>query len=934
MNWSNIWPWHWVRANKALSRRVASHARLAVEILEDRVVPSSSSSNDALYQLWRHQTFHVDDVKVANLPSTAAVAAQTAVPTNASFGSQIGLPSVFANTTYRGNGYSVAVIDTGIDYLDPSLGGGFGPGHKVIAGYNFVNNTADPMDDNGHGTVVAGEIGSSDSTYSGVAPNVNLIALKVLDSTGSGTFGNVQNALDWVVANQAKYHIVAINLSLGSGNYTVNPYTFLDSEFTALKNDGVFMSIAAGNSFYTNNSALGLDYPAVDPLVVSVGAVYDGNFGSLAWASGARDYTTGVDHIASFSQRGPALSIMAPGALITSTYLNNTFQSMAGTSMAAPVIAGSAVLIHQEMDALHLTANEDTILSVMQRTGVTLVDGKLESDNVTNTGLTFKRIDLSAAIASLGTSADTGPTVQPINNQQVAAGGSLQLTLSASDPDGDAITFSASVLNSSAAQAYQLQQRLGVQYPGSYYTNTWGQNEKWMTSASGWYCILPNGELRHWAGSIATTLQSANLTATLDPKFYADPSLLWNAQATTTTNPTLSISGNRLTITAPAGAAGSLQIQVGASDGSLSATQTFTLTIRAYSAPVLQAIANQKAAPGGSVTVTLSASDPDGDPITYSASLLQSSSAAQAYQLQQQLGLQHPGSYYTNSWGQNEKWMTSTSGWYCILPNGELRRWAGSITTTLQAANLIATLDPRIYADPSLLWNAQAASTAIPTLAINGNQLTIQAPAGLSGTFQIQVGASDGQQSATQTFTLSIQANTALVLQAIGSQKVAPSGSVTVSLNASDPAGAAVTFSASVLSSSAAEAYQLQQQLGLKYPGSYYTNIWGQNEKWMSSANGWYCILPNGELRRWTGSIATTMQAANLVATLDPRCYADPSLLWNAQATSTASPILTINGNQLTIQAPAGLWGTLQIQVGASNGKQSATQTFTLTIAV
>jgi len=74
----------------------------------------------------------------------------------------------------------------------------------------------------------------------------------------------------------------------------------------------------------------------------------------------------------------------------------------------------------------------------------------------------------------------------------------------------------------------------------------------------------------------------------------------------------------------------------------------------------------------------------------------------------------------------------------------------------------------------------------------------------------------------------------------------------------------------------------------------------------------------------------TTMQAANLVATLDPRCYADPSLVWNAQA---ANPTFTINGNQLTIQAPAGSWGTFQVQVAASDGKLTATQTFSLTIS-
>ena len=614
MNRSPIWSWLFGHGKKSSARRVPSKVQLAVETLEDRLVPSGLT----LAQ-WRQQTFQIDDVKVANVQDT--VTAQSTQPSNASFGSMIGLPSVFANTPYRGQGYSVAVIDTGIDYLDPSLGGGFGPGYKVIAGYNFVNNTADPMDDNGHGTVVAGEIASSDATYSGVAPDVNLIALKVLDSTGSGTFGNVQNALDWVVANQAKYNIVAINMSLGSGNYTSNPYTFLDGEFTTLKNDGVFISVAAGNSFYTNNSAVGLDYPAVDPNVVSVGAVYDGNYGSVAWASGARDYTTGVDHIASFSQRGPALSIMAPGAMVTSTYLNDTFQQMAGTSMAAPVVTGAAVLIHQELDALHKTANQSTILSIMQSTGVTLVDGKLESTNVTATGLTFKRLDLGAALASLGTPPGTGPVMQAIPKQAVAPGGSVQITLSATDPDGAAITFSAILLNATSNQAYQLKQQLGLQCAGSYYTNQWGQNEKWMTSSGGsWYCILPDGELRLWTGSMTSTLQAANLIATLNPSFYADPSLLWNAQPSGSAAATVSVVGNQLTVQAAAGVAGSYQIQVVASDGKASSAQTFTLTIE--SPPQLAAIPSQSLLTNRSQTITLSATDAVGNPITYSAKLV------------------------------------------------------------------------------------------------------------------------------------------------------------------------------------------------------------------------------------------------------------------------------------------------------------------------
>ena len=124
--------------------------------------------------------------------------------------------------------------------------------------------------------------------------------------------------------------------------------------------------------------------PADSPQVVSVGAVWDGNFGAVSWVSGARDNSTAVDQITSFTQRSSALDILAPGAMITSTYLHNTFMQMAGTSMASPVVAGSAVLMHQALDALGHSgqANQDTILSLMQSTGVTIVDKETAADKL------------------------------------------------------------------------------------------------------------------------------------------------------------------------------------------------------------------------------------------------------------------------------------------------------------------------------------------------------------------------------------------------------------------------------------------------------------------------------------------------------------------------------------------------------------------------
>src|SRR6476619_6453257 len=77
------------------------------------------------------------------------------------FSSIIWLDALQSAYPYRGDGYTVAILDTGIDYNHPDLGGGFGPGHRVVDGYDFINNDANPMDDNGHGTHLAGIIGSS-----------------------------------------------------------------------------------------------------------------------------------------------------------------------------------------------------------------------------------------------------------------------------------------------------------------------------------------------------------------------------------------------------------------------------------------------------------------------------------------------------------------------------------------------------------------------------------------------------------------------------------------------------------------------------------------------------------------------------------------------------------------------------------------------------
>ncbi len=109
---------------------------------------------------------------------------------------QICADQVWSQLGTRGSGVTVAVIDTCIDYTHPALGGGFGPGKKVAGGYDFINGDADPRDDHDRGTHVAGIIAADGADLIGVAPDVTLIAYKVLGSTGQGTMSAIIAALE------------------------------------------------------------------------------------------------------------------------------------------------------------------------------------------------------------------------------------------------------------------------------------------------------------------------------------------------------------------------------------------------------------------------------------------------------------------------------------------------------------------------------------------------------------------------------------------------------------------------------------------------------------------------------------------------------------------------------------------------------------------
>jgi subtilisin len=222
----------------------------------------------------------------------------------------------------------IAIIDTGICLTHPDL--------YVAGGISYVSGITSANDDNGHGSHVAGIAAAKMNGLGvcGVAPNAKLFAVKVLNSTGSGTLSAVIAGVNWVTKNARLKGIKVANMSLG---FTATSTT-LNSAITKSVSAGVTYVVAAGN----NAADAATFSPANHPSVVTVSAVADedGDCGG----DGLATYYGADDTLASFSNFGSVVDIAAPGVTIYSTFKNSGYATMSGTSMAAPHVTGCAAL--------------------------------------------------------------------------------------------------------------------------------------------------------------------------------------------------------------------------------------------------------------------------------------------------------------------------------------------------------------------------------------------------------------------------------------------------------------------------------------------------------------------------------------------------------------------------------------------------------------
>ncbi len=243
----------------------------------------------------------------------------------------------------KGTNVQVAVVDTGILTTHPDLVGAIAGGYNCTGG-----STSNYVDQNGHGTHVSGTIAARSNSIGvvGVAPAAKLWAIKVLNAQGSGSWSSVICGLNYVDARSPAHggSIKVVNMSLGGGGTSDNNCgntnnDALHKAICRLRDDGVTVVVAAGNSGADASTAVPSAY---NDAVITVSALADSN--GVGGGTGSATSYGADDTFASFSNYGSAVDIGAPGVNIYSTYLNNGYATLSGTSMASPHVAGAAAL--------------------------------------------------------------------------------------------------------------------------------------------------------------------------------------------------------------------------------------------------------------------------------------------------------------------------------------------------------------------------------------------------------------------------------------------------------------------------------------------------------------------------------------------------------------------------------------------------------------
>lgn len=367
------------------------------EALEPRLVMSAQALTDFVGAL--APTLGADQIDQQIEVITQSTASDVAASDVENIRNQFGLD---------GSGQTIAVIDSGIAYDHEAFGGGFGAGNKVVGGYDFAENDANPYDDGPvgfHGSHVAGIIAADGEDFSGIAPGADLVSLRVFDDAGNGELVWVEQALQWVHENRNSFEnpITTVNLSIGTdwNANTLPDLAQFEDEFAQLKADGIFVSVAAGNLF-ENFNEIGVSYPAASPFVVPVAS--HGADGGLS----------------DFSQRNDRV-LVAPGESVLSAVPEHVFGGSlddpllraSGTSQATPFVAGASALLREAFQEAGVdNIDQDLLYEHFRETADIVFDQA--------TGGNYHRINVERAIETA--LQQTGPGEEATQNDPAASG--------------------------------------------------------------------------------------------------------------------------------------------------------------------------------------------------------------------------------------------------------------------------------------------------------------------------------------------------------------------------------------------------------------------------------------------------------------------------------------------------------------------------------
>lgn len=611
-----------------------------------------------------------------------------------------GLDDARARFGLDGTGQTVAIIDSGVAYDHVGLGGGFGSTRRVVGGWDFTEeNDANPYDDGPkgfHGTHVAGIVAGNSAGHVGVASGADIVALRVFNDQGVGQLYWVENALRWVHdhRNDFRWPITTVNLSLGINWNSDTPpiWASLEDEFSLLQSDGIFVTVAAGNSFATYR-APGVNYPSASPYVVPVASV------------------NSAGQFSSFSQRN-SRSLAAPGEAIVSTVpdyfsrpdgVANDYAAASGTSMASPFVAGASMLVRQALQfASYATINQDAIYNHLYNTADVIYDSVTKAN--------YHRVNVLAALSALLPADDYGSTAADGFQLGALAGNRSLSGHFAATGDRDYFTFTASATGKVTFRATVAQQA----------TPKWLVSQSHVVSGTGGDTVTIDvvaGRSYSVGFTSAAGLGHYTLTVQMNPG--TPPSPLPSPSPSPSPTP-----GPQPTPTpppvAPNQAAWAYVVDRGLG---LTSGGSYRTNARGGGEKWLTSenknsyfilpdgrlyrFTGQRTLTNNVLVATLDASYYANPEKVHNAPAVdvRADSATLARMLDSSLELGSNGNYAENWGGRGEKWLASgNANWYFITSTGALYRWTGNMTTS----PLVATLDASYHASPTRLHEAAA----------------------------------------------------------------------------------------------------------------------------------------------------------------------------------------------------------------------------------